>query len=225
MFKFAAAMSMSLFAWSTRRSGGLAMIALMVLCYWVISKESTTPRHVYQYQQHDSLSAASIDSPTPGAGIWTVIYGYYCLLIHVLVFMFPVRACWSIWDLTRSLKKTSHRYIRDLRFSHRRRGSATSLSSSDTQASSQGCSASSSEAGDLDSEVYDLEALPTDRVVHAIIIPNYKEEMDTLKETLDVLASHPQACDNYDVSRLPASSLQDASKAQTNLYLLRLQHP
>ncbi|KAG5987584.1 hypothetical protein E4U54_004934 [Claviceps lovelessii] len=38
-----------------------------------------------------------------------------------------------------------------------------------------------------------------DGVVHAIMIPNYKEEMDTLQETLEVLASHPQARSSYDV--------------------------
>ncbi|KAG6002406.1 hypothetical protein E4U21_003111 [Claviceps maximensis] len=36
-------------------------------------------------------------------------------------------------------------------------------------------------------------------VIHAIMIPNYKEEMDTLQETLEVLASHSQARSSYDV--------------------------
>lgn len=39
-----------------------------------------------------------------------------------------------------------------------------------------------------------------DKVVHAIIIPNYKEDVDGLRETLGVLASHPQARVSYDVS-------------------------
>lgn len=37
-------------------------------------------------------------------------------------------------------------------------------------------------------------------LVHAIIVPNYKEELDTLRETLDVLGSHPQARTSYEVS-------------------------
>ncbi|GJN73168.1 hypothetical protein PLICBS_007244 [Purpureocillium lilacinum] len=36
-------------------------------------------------------------------------------------------------------------------------------------------------------------------IIHAIIIPNYKEELDTLRETLEVLASHPQAHYSYDI--------------------------
>ena len=35
--------------------------------------------------------------------------------------------------------------------------------------------------------------MPFDQVSHIIILPNYKEEMDTLCETLDVLASHRRA--------------------------------
>jgi hypothetical protein len=41
-----------------------------------------------------------------------------------------------------------------------------------------------------------------DGIVHAIVIPNYKEEMQTLRETLMVLASHTGARQSYDVSRL-----------------------
>ena len=37
-------------------------------------------------------------------------------------------------------------------------------------------------------------------VVHAIILPSYKEDMDTMRETLSVLASHILAKSSYDVS-------------------------
>jgi hypothetical protein len=37
-------------------------------------------------------------------------------------------------------------------------------------------------------------------VVHAILIPNYKESVDGLRETLDVLGSHPQAKYSYHAS-------------------------
>ena len=41
--------------------------------------------------------------------------------------------------------------------------------------------------------------LPMDSVVHVIVIPNYKEGMDTLCETLDVLSSHSTAISQYKV--------------------------
>lgn len=37
-------------------------------------------------------------------------------------------------------------------------------------------------------------------VIHAIILPNYKEDIDTLRTTLLVLASHPRASSQYEVS-------------------------
>ncbi|KAK1724627.1 hypothetical protein CaCOL14_002421 [Colletotrichum acutatum] len=186
----------SILAWASRRVGGLAMLGLLGLSYWVISKESAASAHNYLHE--DSLSSST--STAKGAGIWTEIYAYYCLFIHILVFAFPLRCCWAVFDMTRQLKKIArNRTLRDYRLSHRRRGSSTSLSSSETLTSSHGGSASSSEAGDMEPELYtDGDAEP-DRVIHAIIVPNYKEEMDTLKETLEVLASHPQARSCYDV--------------------------
>ncbi|KAG6362133.1 hypothetical protein INS49_010362 [Diaporthe citri] len=170
---------MSLFTWCTRRCGGLAMLAALALSYWV---------------PHPSVAHTA-----EGAGLWTVIFAYYCLFIHVLVAAFPLRSCWAMWDLTRSLKRAAHsKALQSLKFAHRRRGSSTSLSSSETLTSSHGSSASS-EAGDLEPELYtDGDAEP-DSVVHAIVIPNYKEELDTLRETLEVLGCHPQARNSYDV--------------------------
>lgn len=83
-----------------------------------------------------------------------------------------------------------------------RRGSHNSISSSETLTSSNnGYSSTTSEAGDTDPELYTDGGLQASvNVVHAIVIPNYKEELDTLKETLEVLASHPHAHEAYDVS-------------------------
>lgn len=178
------------------------MLAALALSYWVVSKEAIVSHNdLFKHQQRDILSPIP-QSPTTaeGAGLWTVIFAYYCLFIHVLVAAFPLRSCWAMWDLTRSLKRAAHsKALQSLKFAHRRRGSSTSLSSSETLTSSHGSSASS-EAGDLEPELYtDGDAEP-DSVIHAIVIPNYKEELDTLRETLEVLGCHPQARNSYDVS-------------------------
>lgn len=141
-----------------------------------------------------------------GTGIWTLIFAYYCLLIHFLVAMFPIRACWSIWSITQSLKRgVQNRAVEEYKdIGHRRYSSSSSVSSSETLASSNnnGISSTDSELSDSQSEFYvDGKAVPDSPIIHAIVIPNYKEEMDTLRETLDVLASHPQAQSCYDVSR------------------------
>jgi hypothetical protein len=196
---------MSVFVWVARRSGGLAMLALLALCYWVLSNEAAEPHHIYEYlpDQQARLSIGSAVDRSRTDKLTKATFAYYCLLIHVLVFVFPLRACWAIWDLTKSLKKVRGKTLRELKLP--RRGSSASLSSSETLASSSTstavASSHSSEAGDLEPDLYDAES---SYIAHAIIIPNYKEELDTLRETLDVLASHPQACVAYDVSRIPS---------------------
>jgi hypothetical protein len=71
-------------------------------------------------------------------------------------------------------------------------------------------STSSSEAGDVEPESFADADIAPDRVIHAIVIPNYKEENDTLRETLEVLASHPQARNTYDVSSFSCSHIPAA---------------
>ncbi|KAI8891787.1 hypothetical protein BC833DRAFT_613301 [Globomyces pollinis-pini] len=41
--------------------------------------------------------------------------------------------------------------------------------------------------------------IPFDSVVHVIILPSYKEDLNTLCETLDILASHRRALTQYRV--------------------------
>lgn len=176
------------------------MLATAALSYWVISSELDAQRHGNTYQLNDSLGDAA---PSRNC-TWVMIFSYYCLLIHLLVFIFPLRSCWAVFTITRSLRKAARtRTLRDIKFGDGRRGSSTSLSSSETLTSSRDpSSTSSSEAGDLDvdTECYTDADIAPDRVIHAIVIPNYKEEDDTLRETLEVLASHPQARTTYDVS-------------------------
>ncbi|OTB02130.1 hypothetical protein M426DRAFT_206238 [Hypoxylon sp. CI-4A] len=196
---------MSLFAWCTRRAGGLAMLFTIGLSYWVITKESAATQSDYQDNQQDDLRKPSyLTGSSEGAGIWTVVFAYYCLLIHFLVFAFPMRSCYAMFDITKGLKKVArNRSLRDFKLSHRRRGSSTSLSSSETLTSSKEdslpSSTTTSELGDIEPEFYADGDSDLDRVIHAIVIPNYKEEVDSLRETLDVLASHPQARDCYDI--------------------------
>ncbi|KAH6578858.1 hypothetical protein BASA50_000115 [Batrachochytrium salamandrivorans] len=60
--------------------------------------------------------------------------------------------------------------------------------------------------------------LPLDDVMHVVIIPNYKEEMDTLCETLEVLASHSHALAQYKIClAMEATETGSDVKAQTLL--------
>ncbi|KAI1434850.1 glycosyl transferase family group 2-domain-containing protein [Xylaria sp. CBS 124048] len=197
------------FIWVTRRAPGLAMVSAVVLAYYVITREAAASGFTLTRAEGDSLSRpARITFTTPttytGGGIFTLMFAYYCLTIHVLVSSFPLRSMWSIFDISRCLERTARsKSLKEYKMSHRRRNSFTSLSSSETLTGSKELSAASSsansEAGDADMDLVIDAENGIDRVIHAIIIPNYKEEMDSLRETLDVLASHPQARDTYDV--------------------------
>ncbi|KAI1173865.1 glycosyl transferase family group 2-domain-containing protein [Nemania sp. FL0916] len=200
-----------LLTWVTRRAPGLAMVFVVVLAYYVITREAAASGFTLTRTEGDSLSRpARITFTTPtsysGGGFWTLVFAYYCLTIHVLVSSFPLRSMWSIFDISRCLERTARsKSLKDYKLSHRRHGSLTSLSSSETLTSSKEISNTSpsstagSEAGDTETEFMADGDNGIDRVIHAIIIPNYKEEMDTLRETLDVMASHPLARDTYDV--------------------------
>lgn len=208
---------MSVFAWCSRRVGGLSWLALIILSYWVISSElgpstdkSAAEDHHHGGHEHGMFRPPYFKRPQAGsgnAGNLTVFWAYYSLLIHILVFMFPMRACWAVEDLIRSLNKVvKNKALKDFKFGHQRRLSSTSLSSAETLTSQS--SSTSSEAGDIEMNYYTDADSEQDKIIHVIIIPNYKEELDGLRETLDVLASHPQARSTYDVSRTPEQRIR-----------------
>jgi hypothetical protein len=185
---------MGLFAWATQCSGGLAFVAVLCLSIWVLSNENgLEPAAEYP------LAGLSF---MPGRAFWNILFAYYCLVIHLMVTGFSTRSLWGISDMIGRLRDSEKaRLLRGVQSSLRRPPSIASLSSSETLTQS---SSASSESGDFDLEKYSADTTPaTEAVIHAIIIPNYKEELDTLTETLDVLASHPQARDCYDVRACP----------------------
>ncbi|KAK4085460.1 CAZyme family GT2 [Trichoderma aggressivum f. europaeum] len=196
---------MGFLTWCSRCATGLSMLVLIGLCYWVISRESMVEQHGFKFVGTSTEGETySSNTTNIGAGIWTLIFAYYCLLIHFMVAMFPIRACWSIWSITHSLKRgVQSRAMEEYKDAGRRRNSSSSsVASSETLASSNnnGISSTDSELSDSPSEYYVVgKDVPESPIIHAIVIPNYKEEMDTLRETLDVLASHPQAQSRYDV--------------------------
>ncbi|EFX04657.1 sphingomyelinase family [Grosmannia clavigera kw1407] len=188
---------MPFFMWCAQRLGGLAMVSLALLSFLILSMEFVS-RYGYSYNLEDNPDGSRY-SPN-GTGILTVVFSWYCLFIHVLVTAFPLRACWAIWDLTSSLRTTAQgKTCVDYEVARLRHNSPAPLSSLKTQRLSHISQSASNGAGDLKSNLYENSETGLDHIIHAIIIPNYKEEMDTLRETLDVLASHPRARSGYDI--------------------------
>lgn len=185
--------------------GGLSVLTLTALLSMSLYLEwSTRKQNIQKPQDHLEAPSYASDKTTPigNGGRWTLTFAYYSVLIHILVLVFPVRACLAVGSLTRGVKAVSrNRSLQRFKYGRMRRLSFMSLASDVTLTSSLASNSSSSDAGDSDmiDSVTDVE-YDQDKVIHAIIIPNYKEDVDGLRETLDVLASHPQARLSYDVS-------------------------
>ncbi|EGX92156.1 hypothetical protein CCM_06317 [Cordyceps militaris CM01] len=194
---------MAIFAWFSRRVGGLSLIALLTLTYWVLSHEYNAARRLVKPDSTDKTPPSRFSY---GAGVWSYVFAYYSLLIHFLVFIAPIRACMAVWDITASLRKDARLHaIRDYKTHRPRRDSQASISSSETLTTERlSISASSVDPmSDIElSSMSESEEPTADSVIHAIIIPNYKEEIDTLRESLEVLACHPHAAMTYDASPL-----------------------
>lgn len=212
---------MSLFTWWTQRVGALSLIALLALTYYVISKEISS-RNSPTPPPDQGLDKELEAVPKPKVDVGTALFAYYSLFVHVLVIFFPIRSCWAIWGITKTLKRKSRaakfsEFWPVKKLSIPRRSSGDSAFSGETlHLESPGGAAAAasfhhSESLDLGSFI-GQDAGNLDSVVHAIVIPNYKEEVDVLRETLDVLASHPRARNCYDVREPDLESLLNTYK-------------
>ncbi|KUJ14343.1 uncharacterized protein LY89DRAFT_136225 [Mollisia scopiformis] len=182
-------------SWCASRCGGISLLSLLALCSWVLFRAaiSTTAQ---PHQDSDNHHMKSRFTTAKYGGTSTHVFAYYSLLVHSLVVAFQFRACRAVWEGTANLQRTKLQKWLTNRHLHRRwKYSASSLSSTDT--SSSPSSLSSSEVGDWDSSTETEHEL--ELVIHAILVPNYKEDIEGLIETLQVLASHPQARHTYDV--------------------------
>ena len=200
----------SLAGWMAQCSGGLAFLVVLCLSIWVLTNDAVAVPQTGSV--HSQLHSGLFSSLLPRHGFWTLVFAYYCLVIHLCAISFSTRSCWGIWDMIKKLRDMDDnaKLVRTIQSSlrPRRPSSVGSLSSAETLLSSPSVdgflspiSWSNSELGDSDYEKFSAITTPaTETLVHAIIVPNYKEDLDTLTETLDVLASHPQARDCYDVS-------------------------
>lgn len=103
------------------------------------------------------------------------LFSTYTIWLHVLALLFPIRLCRAVWSATSAIQKAQYES-----------GNFLSIKEKDNDGGSPKLRSKGIEEGDI---------------VHAIIIPIYKEEVETLEDTLNVLASHPAAREMYDVRK------------------------
>jgi len=191
-------------AWCVRCVPGLSILALIsiALCAlgdprrwlgWSSQKyggRRGNGYHTGPAQHHDT---SDILTPTQ------LFFVFYTVLMHLLALGFPLRLCWAIWQLNREIKSVIAQFGSSYRQSGIRSITRTvgspgaSLPHIETTRGDTS-SRSSSSSGETR-----IRSDSLGMVVHAILLPNYKEDFDTLRETLEVLASHAQARTSYDV--------------------------
>lgn len=117
----------------------------------------------------------------------------YTVLVHTNMLAFAVRLSCSLWYATRKTKEVLKRRIWQSR-PPSRENSTNSFVDAPVSPIQQLPDPSVFKLNDPPAyEVDDAE------VVHAIILPNYGEDLHTLRTTLNVLSSHPRARSQYEV--------------------------
>jgi hypothetical protein len=134
---------------------------------------------------------------------WQLMYIFYAVLSHLFAcLLFPGRLVWAIWHISDEIKSAKFEALECVPYAESEgevddKSSQTSLSGKTLSVSDGSLSRVGTPKGDHFAD--------DDEVIHAIILPSYKEDMDTMRETISVLASHSLAKTNYDVGGEGAS--------------------
>lgn len=164
--------------WLYRCAPGLSLIVIIFLIIDAFS--APAPALV-----DCSFSNSVLTFPTPNVLLRQCVAGMalsqsllvmYTLTCHMVLLMFGLRLSWSLYHVSTHIKR-----VRKARVM----GTGTIMHP---------------KAQHPDLERYGREdaGSKAQEIVHAIVIPNYMEDVGTLKTTLAVLASHPRAC-QYEV--------------------------
>jgi hypothetical protein len=139
------------------------------------------------------------------------VFVVYLILVHLNMLGFTVRLCFSLLSLWRQARMSlqhgrSQDYKKRQTTEHMLDSTfANSISSASLETGFSTPSSSQERPKLADIDMYSLEsqyftpATPNDELIHAIIVPNYCEDLHTLFTTLSVLASHSRAHTQYEV--------------------------
>ena len=178
--------AMGFLSWLCRSVPGLSFLAWTLLAFLALG-------HRLPIWSKSQSSATELHHLTTSQ----LFYVIYTVLCHLLGCVgFPLRLCWSVWHIGGEVKRARFE-AEMLSFpAEKEGGSEKSLSLS--------ANSSRDSTGDGPLSRASTPRIPSfdsqDQILHAIIIASYKEDIDTMRETLAVLASHSMAKSSYDVS-------------------------
>lgn len=171
--------------WASRCLPAFSIVALVVLLV-LATDTAVLPWN----GEHTPPSSTTTRAPLTGAQNLFVVYTVF---IHANILLFTIRLAWSFVAAPFRTQRVLDRRSSPGYSYASSSASETSLDGPPSPTTSSGLSA------------YEEESLmgdeTTPEVIHAIILPNYSEDIDTLRMTLGVLASHPRARGQYEVSQ------------------------
>lgn len=183
--------------WVTRCLPGFSIIGLVVLLVFSFSNILTS-------QPRRSVFPPWVGQPFKegwwsGLNIAQSIFVVYAVIIHIQMSSFTLRLAWSIFRVTAKTREAlGRRPTKNFSVS-------PSPSAQDEGYSSQPISPVSLPSPGPLAEKINLINIGSDPIedelIHAIILPNYCEDLHTLETTLKVLASHPRAKSQYEVGQ------------------------
>lgn len=183
-------------AWCVQRVTSLVFISLIILLYVAIWHDCPQALHHGKASLKLPTAGEKVDDNIPLTNA-QLLFICYTLVAHFLGLTFPMRLVFATRSITKKLKN-------ELRQSPITSNVFSNLPETPSKLLESGYghegyeSSSSSYTDESRTQVDDND----DLILHTIIIPNYKEDIETLRETLEVLACHPQASSTYEVSTL-----------------------
>ena len=182
-----------IFNWVCRCIPGLSLLLWIFVCWQALSRtpvffRGNNPDAEYDWQH---LNA------------WEIIYIVYSVGAHLCAcVLFPLRLNWSVWHMIDEVRLSKYEAAEVMRPYAESEASSSvddkvSLLSFTPSNASMASDGTASRGGTP--KVGNFEEV-AESVIHAIILPSYKEDIDTMRETLAVLASHVLAKSSYDVS-------------------------
>lgn len=178
---------MAFFNWFCRCIPGFTIIIWITVTYQALGG-----RIPYSPQQDASYDWQRLNA-------WQVIYIIYSLIAHICAcIIFPARLCYAVYHIVGELKAAKFEAMETVP-SYQDSESDLDDKSSQTSLSGKTLSVSDSSVSRVGTPKSSKFPDDEDQVIHAIILPSFKETFDTMDETLSVLACHTMAKSSYDV--------------------------
>lgn len=183
--------------WLTRCLPGFSIIGLGLLLTLAFSD-------LLRWQVWTGVFPPWMDQPFhsgwwSGLNLAQSVFVAYSVLIHVQMFGFTCRLGWTMFRVTAKVKETALRRPKPSPLS-----SPSSRASDEGYVSQQLSPISLPSPSPLNEKINhvmldEMDDINREELIHAIILPNYCEDLHTLETTLKVLECHPRAQSQYEV--------------------------